>query len=179
MVATHVTEGQATADQLNAAIAIMRHPIIILDRDERIVAFNTAYGDLHRGADDICAARPGMPIGDLVAWRRDNGFYAPNATEVLSDANGVPIKGEATHQLGDGRWMFVDRYGLPSGLNLGVWIDVTPMKEAEARLRATAERQRNSKSNCATPSRRPRPTRWPFRPRTIVSKAGSRNAPRN
>jgi signal transduction histidine kinase len=134
---------QRTSGQFDDAVETMRHPFVILSPDERLVTFNRAYAELHRGPDGACVLRPGMSFREVAEWRLANGFYlaatgagADGSTELFRWST---AKGETTYRLSDGRWMAVERYPLPDGTNLGIWIDITAVKEAEQQLREAAE----------------------------------------
>ena len=128
----------------DGAIAELREPFVILDRDERLVVWNRAYAELHRDSGCVCILHPGMSVDELSTWRLANGFFHVTdehslATEpsVFSPGRG---KGSGAYRLRDGRWMLVERYPLADGRNVGLWIDITTLKMTETLLRDTAER---------------------------------------
>ena len=91
----------------------------------------------------VCVLYPGMSVDLLSAWRLANGFFHASGghsldTEPSAHRPGQG-KGAQTHQLRDGRWMLAERYRLANGINVGLWIDITALKQAEAALRETAE----------------------------------------
>jgi PAS domain S-box-containing protein len=124
------------------ALAAMRQPFVIYDRDERLIAYNAAFADLHRDPDGTCILQPGLTFQALTEWRLRTGFFRPatlpDAAAPAADADYYQAKGEVMYQLRDGRWILVERHALPRGQNIGLWIDITALKNVEARLRETA-----------------------------------------
>jgi signal transduction histidine kinase len=120
------------------AIAELRQPFVVFDAQERLVAWNRAYADLHRDKSGVCVLRPGLSIDALTEWRLANGFFFSRTENTSrSAATGrafYQAKGAPAYQLGDGRWMLVERYPLPDGRNIGLWIDITELKRTEAEL---------------------------------------------
>jgi signal transduction histidine kinase len=122
------------------AVSHMRQPLVIFDADERLLAFNEAFADLHRQADGTCILRLGMPFHEVAEWRVKTGFQTQIGDGGAVDKNALllhsKIKGGLPYQLGDGRWMYIDKSQLPNGTNLGVWLDITALKRAEEEGRA-------------------------------------------
>jgi signal transduction histidine kinase len=133
----------APLSDFDAAVATLHQPFVIFDAGERLIVWNNAYAALHRDRSGACVLRPGMTIDELSAWRLQNGFFhAAGAHSLRTEPtvhNPDQGKGALIHRLGDGRWMLVDRYPLPDGRNVGLWIDITELKNTEQRLRETAE----------------------------------------
>ncbi len=124
------------------ALAAMRQPFVIYDNDERLMAYNAAFADLHRDADGTCILQSGLTFQALTEWRLRTGFFRPAtlpdtaAPDIVADH--YQAKGEVIYQLRDGRWILVERHALPGGRNIGLWIDITALKRVEAQLRETA-----------------------------------------
>jgi len=137
------------------AVAEMREPFVVLDRDERLLAWNRAYDALHRFADGASALHVGMSYAEMQAWRTGVGFFRSVAEHPVSAGVGdfPRSRGDITCQLRDGRWMFVERYALADGRNIGIWTDITALKETEQQLRATAERLGRSEAQLARAQR--------------------------
>ncbi len=132
------TRAAAASGRFDDAVEGLHQPFVILDEKERLVSWNPAFAALHRENDGRCILRPGLSIDDLTAWRLRNGFFL-SATEnnSLGLANTVAryqAQGSRIYQLGDGRWVLVERYPLLDGHHVGVWTDVTELKRTEAEL---------------------------------------------
>ena len=142
---TALRAGPSTTDlAYGAVVAELREPFVILDQDERLLTWNRAFAEMHRDQHGNCILHPGLPIGELSAWRLANGFFHAtdehNITTEPSAASPGRGKGSRTYRIRDGRWMLVERYPLSDGHNVGLWIDITALKLAENMLRETAER---------------------------------------
>jgi PAS domain S-box-containing protein len=134
------------------AVAEMREPFVVLDRDERLLAWNHAYEALHRDPDGSTVLFVGMTYAEMQAWRNRVGFFrsvTERSAPAAADRTNRVSRGDITCQLRDGRWMFVERYALPDGRNIGIWTDVTALKETEQQLRATADRLGRSEAQLA------------------------------
>jgi signal transduction histidine kinase len=136
-----------TSHGFDDAVAELREPFVILDANEKLMVWNRAYAELHRNDDGVCILYPGMSIDALSAWRLANGFFHSSRDHSLdtepSASRPGQGKGALTYRLRDGRWMLAERYCLANGLNVGLWIDITALKQAEAALRETANRLAN------------------------------------
>ncbi len=127
-----------------AVVGELREPFVILDHDERLITWNRAFAEMHRDQTGNCILCPGLSIEELSARRLTSGFFHPsdehNSSTEPSAANPGRGKGSSTYRVRDGRWMLVERYPLPDGHNVGLWIDITALKLAENMLRETAQR---------------------------------------
>jgi signal transduction histidine kinase len=132
--------GRAVADETTVtsfyeAVAHFRHPVVIFDRQEFLVAYNSAYSALHCDAAGACILRKGMHFHEIAEWRLKNGFYIQDAKGAAVGKAGLvrhsQAKGTLPYQLRDGRWMYVDTYRAPDGSNMGIWLDITALKAAE------------------------------------------------
>jgi len=138
------------------AVAAMREPFVVLDRDERLLAWNRAYDALHREADGTPVLRVGMSYAEMQEWRARTGFFrSVSACQPLPESAGSAERprGDITCQIRDGRWMFVERYALPDGRNIGLWTDITALKETERQLRHTAASLGRSEAQLARAQR--------------------------
>jgi signal transduction histidine kinase len=116
------------------AVLHLLQPFVIYDARERLVAWNKAFAQLHCEADGSCILRQGMPFDEIATWRTRIGFYAApdgGTTAASAAAAHHRARGGIPYQLRDGRWMYVDRYDLPDGSKIGVWLDITAVKRAE------------------------------------------------
>ena len=120
------------------AVNGLRQPFVIFDAAERLVSWNPAYAALHCEKDGHCILQPGLSIDDITAWRlRNRFFFSARENNNLGpdkDLARYQAQGSRIYQLGDGRWMLVERYPLPDGHHVGLWIDITALKRTEAEL---------------------------------------------
>jgi PAS domain S-box-containing protein len=126
----------AMADHFRDGVAAIRHPFCVYSAEERLVAYNQAFADLHLLPDGTCLLYPGIAFQDIMAWRKDIGFFA-ETSQHDHDSAGDEYKlrlGDVIYQLADGRWMFVDNTPLPDGRLACIWSDITAVKEAERQL---------------------------------------------
>jgi signal transduction histidine kinase len=134
----------ASSSGYDDAVAQLREPFVILDTAERLIVWNPAYAKLHHDRHGACILRPGMSVDELSTWRLQNGFfhalggYGPDIEPPIHYRD--QGKGALIYRLRDGRWMLVERYQFADGRHVGLWIDITALKQTEALLRETAER---------------------------------------
>ena len=151
----HPAAGSPAGRHFADAVAAMREPFVVLDAHERLLAWNDAYDALHR-EDGRSVLRAGMRYAEIQAWRTRTGFFQtvserlPPPDRTARDARS---RGDLTCRLRDGRWMFVERYALPDGRNIGIWTDVTALKEAERKVQETAASLERSQTQLARAQR--------------------------
>jgi signal transduction histidine kinase len=75
----------------------------------------------------------------LTDWRLASGFFYDADEEPRAYRPGTDNSAQA-YRLSDGRWMLAERYRLDNGLSVGLWIDITELKQAEKALRDLADR---------------------------------------
>jgi signal transduction histidine kinase len=118
------------------AVLHLHQPFVVYDAQRRLVAWNKAFANLHRESDGSCILRKRMSFDEIAEFRFRTGFYsaAPDDSSVVTSASGLHhrARGGIPYQLRDGRWMYVDRYDLPDGGNVGIWLDITAVKRGEA-----------------------------------------------
>jgi signal transduction histidine kinase len=127
----------AMADHFRDGAAAIRQPFCVYGADERLVAFNQAFADLHLLPGGGCLLYPGIAFRDIMEWRKQTGFFAadPHPHE-HGTAHEYKLRlGDVVYQLADGRWMFVDNTPLPDGRLACIWSDITAVKQAEHELR--------------------------------------------
>ncbi|HZB94024.1 MAG TPA: ATP-binding protein [Stellaceae bacterium] len=132
--------------RLEEAVAHVRQPFALYDAEDRLVALNTAFADLHRNADSGNFVYKGMSFRRMAAFRLRSGFYARGDEDERIDLETLLARhasdGEHIYHLGDERWMLVDHRLLPGGGSLDLWTDITAVrrgKDAEAANRAKSE----------------------------------------
>lgn len=115
--------------------AAIRQPFCVYSADERLVAYNRAFADLHLLPDGKCLLYPGIAFQEIMQWRKETGFFAdaPHQDRASGDEYKL-VLGDVIYQLADGRWMFVDNTPLPDGRLACIWSDITAVKEAERQL---------------------------------------------
>jgi PAS domain S-box-containing protein len=134
----------AQQQRLQEAVAYVSHPIVVFDIEDRAVAFNQAFTDLHTAPDTNSPVAQGASFRELAEWQLRFRFYGegPDDTVVGLETLLARHQTEAEHSyhLRDDRWMLVVYRRLPGGGTVGLWTDVTALKRAEAERRAL-ERQ--------------------------------------
>jgi PAS domain S-box-containing protein len=134
--------------RLHDAVSHVTQAVVVYDADNSVVAFNQAFADLYRvpGVNTpVCA---GVLGSELIDWQLRVGFYADGpedekvTREGLLDAfqNG----GEHSYHLHDGRWMMAIYRRLPGDGHVGVWTDITAIKQVEAARRALEQQLHHS-----------------------------------
>jgi PAS domain S-box-containing protein len=120
--------------RLEDAVIHVRQPFVLYDADDRIVALNRAFADLHRGPDGQSFACKGASCREIAERRLRNGFYATGLGEESIDIATLLARqdcdGEHVYHLGDDRWMLVDHRRLPGGGSLDLWTDITAIHHA-------------------------------------------------
>jgi PAS domain S-box-containing protein len=134
--------------RLHDAVSHVTQPFVVFDVDNRVVAFNQAFVDVHRRPGINTPVCEGLTYDALIDWRLKVGFYAdgredePIAREDLLEAFQDGI--EHTYHLADGRWMMAVYRRLPGDGRVGVWTDVTAIKRAEAERRILEQQLHHS-----------------------------------
>jgi PAS domain S-box-containing protein len=125
--------------RLDDAFSYVTQPIVVYNGENRVVAFNQAFAELHRVPKVNTPVCQGVSFDELVDWQQKVGFYANGADEkgvAPADLLEAFRDGqEQTYHLWDGRWMLVIYRRLPADGRVGLWTDVTAMKRAEAERR--------------------------------------------
>jgi signal transduction histidine kinase len=130
--------------QLNEAVVHVTQPIVVYDAENRVIAFNQAFTDLHRAPDTNTPVCQGVSFRELTEWQLRFGFYATDPEvlpiELETLLSRYQSEAEHTYHLRDDRWMLVVYRELPGKGRVGLWTDITALKRAEAERRAL-ERQ--------------------------------------
>jgi PAS domain S-box-containing protein len=134
--------------RLHDAVGHVTQPFIVYDAEDRAVAFNQAFTDLHRGTNGYTPMREGISYRELSEWRLQTGFYADGPDDEPVDHEQFlarhATEGEHTYHLRDGRWMLAAYRRLPGGGRVGLWTDVTQIKRAEEERRSSESRMHHS-----------------------------------
>jgi signal transduction histidine kinase len=128
-------EGGLPLQPLHDAVNYVNQPFVVYDADDRVIAFNSAFVDLHRQADGRVAVHLGASFADIARWEVDAGLYVTPAGERAVDFETLVARhraqGQHRYNLRDGRWMLVTYRLLPGGATVGVLTDMTAIKRAE------------------------------------------------
>jgi PAS domain S-box-containing protein len=146
---TKSVEAEAAArlalSRLDEAVAHVTQPFVVFGSDDRAIAFNQAFIDLHRNPGTFptdvrvpatyVPVQEGVSLRTLIEWHLRTGFYAEGPGAEAIDAETLLAAhrsdGEHTFHLGDGRWMLVTYRRLPGDARVGLWSDITAIKVAE------------------------------------------------
>ncbi len=130
---------------LHEAIANVGIPVSIYDAEQRFLAGNQAYRDLHRGPDGESIIREGLTLRELMEWRLRTGFWRTPPVEDGDVVDGNPVDGVLNHlkdrsaslsyELADGRSMLIEHRLMKDGSNVSTWTDVTSIRSADAERR--------------------------------------------
>jgi signal transduction histidine kinase len=121
------------------AVTHVDQPIAVFNAEDRAVAFNQAFADLHRTPSDDAPVRNGITFRELADRQLQIGLYAAGDDEasiglaMLLDH--YQSGDERTYRLRDGRWMMVVYRRLPGAGRVALWTDITALKHAEAERR--------------------------------------------
>jgi PAS domain S-box-containing protein len=152
-VGSDITEQKHTAEaavlaqgRLEDAVAHVRQPFVLYDAEDRILALNQAFIDLHRRANASTFVYKGVTFREIAGLRLGAGFYAQGPEDETIDLDTLLARhgedGEHVCHLSDDRWMLVDHRHLPGGGSLDFWTDITAIRRArnaEAANRAKSE----------------------------------------
>jgi PAS domain S-box-containing protein len=128
-----------TRRRLEDAFSYVTQPMVVFNDEDRAVAYNQAFVDLHRMPTVNTPVYQGVTFDELVEWQQKFGFFVEGAKqEKITPAGLLEVfrsGKEHTYHLRDGRWMLVVYRPLPGHGRLGLWTDVTAIKRAEAEHR--------------------------------------------
>jgi PAS domain S-box-containing protein len=134
------------------AIDSIPQMIVLFDADERVVACNRAFLDLHRDVDGVSPAMEsivGLTFRQTLDLRVRAGLYDiphGNIEAFIEDrmARFRMIRTEWTFDLADGRSMQVGNRTAPNGGTIDVWTDITGIKAAELQRRTLEDQLHHS-----------------------------------
>lgn len=139
------TKARETMSMLTNAIESMNDGFIVLDSDDRPLLYNQRYRDMYPHMVDLLDA--GMPLNELVAACVERAGHYPKSDErenfvrerIAAWKNGITMV-EAGQ---DGRWIETRDHKTENGQLVGIRIDVTERREAEAALEQSEQRYRS------------------------------------
>jgi PAS domain S-box-containing protein len=121
------------------AVAYLPQPFVLYDSHDRVAAFNQAFTELHRAPHVNTPVTEGAAFRDLAEWRLRHRLYADGPGEEQLDLDTLVrrfrTETEYSYRLRDGRWMIVTHRALPGGGRIGLWTDITALKQAEEAVR--------------------------------------------
>jgi len=143
---TQRVEGEVKAglaqQRLHDAVGCVSQPFVVYDAEDRMVAFNPAFVDLHRRGDGKYAVYEGAPFAEVAAWQIETDFYLTSADQPIDLRTLLAryeTEDEHSYHLRDGRWMLVAYRRLPGNGRVGIWTDITAVKRADTERRQLEE----------------------------------------
>jgi two-component system, cell cycle sensor histidine kinase and response regulator CckA len=141
---------QLAQRRLHDAVGYVTQPFVVYDAEDRAIAFNQAFTDLHRLQSGHSPMRDGVSHRELAQWRLETGFYADSPADEHLDLGKLlalhSSEAEHAYHLRDGRWMLAAYRRLPGGGRVGIWTDITAIKRAEEeRLSFEAQRHHSQR----------------------------------
>jgi PAS domain S-box-containing protein len=134
--------------RLDEAVAYLAQPFVVYDAEDRIVALNQAFFDLHNASNAGLLVGAGALFQDVAACQLRIKLYAEIPGQKLVDFETLlthyQAEEEQTYALRDGRWMQIAYRRLPGGGKVGLWTDITALKRAEERRRALEHQLQHS-----------------------------------
>ncbi len=141
-----------TQAELASAIDSLTDGLLLLDKDKRLVAANSAMRQVYPGLADMFV--PGTPIQDL-AWANLRSGLFPEAAgreeewvkDRMAELCDQPVSHEV--ELSDGRWLLLHNTPTASGGHCALRVDITEQKRIELDLQQAkdaAERSNDAKS---------------------------------
>jgi two-component system cell cycle sensor histidine kinase PleC len=138
-------EGRARAAEarLLDAIDSLNEGFVLFDRDDRLVLCNRKYRELYAISADLL--QPGARFEEIIREGAKRGQYVEAmgrietwvAERLAQHRNPVAT---VLQQLGDGRWLLIREHRTQDGGTVGVWTDVSRLKNQELLLRDREQR---------------------------------------
>ena len=141
-----------TQAELASAIDGLSDGLLLLDKDKRLVASNSAMRDIYPGLMGMLV--PGTPIQELARANLRHGLFPEAAgreeewvKERMAEFCDRPVSHEV--ELSDGRWLLLHNTPTASGGHCALRVDITEQKRIELDLQQAkdaAERANDAKS---------------------------------
>ncbi|WP_035692616.1 hybrid sensor histidine kinase/response regulator [Azospirillum halopraeferens] len=124
--------------RLSEAIESVNEGFALYDADDRLILCNRKYLSYWPGLAD--RIRPGMPFAEIAALAASHHAIADPTrppADWLADRLGQhrDLRGAHIHRLADGRWIQINERRTGDGGVVGVYTDITDIKEHETRRR--------------------------------------------
>ncbi|WP_193170451.1 PAS domain S-box protein [Nisaea nitritireducens] len=142
-----VERARSAEEKLFDAIEALRDGFVIFDSDDRLVVCNQKYRDLYTRSAHVI--KPGATFTEIVRAGLEAGEYSEAVGReeewfkerlAIHQASNQDIE----QQLGDGRWLRIAERKTADGMRIGLRIDITRLKQNEAKLKATLARLQQS-----------------------------------
>ena len=132
-------EAERARARLAAAVDALQDGFALYDADDRLVLCNDRYREIYPLSAP--AMVPGTRFEDILRQGLDAGEYLDGVgreEEWLAErlAAHRTLENQAEQRLKDGRWLRVYERATPDGGRVGLRVDITALKEAEARALA-------------------------------------------
>jgi two-component system, sensor histidine kinase len=128
---------ETAQSRLQDAIDSVIEGFALFDSDDRLILCNQSYLDLWPGIAD--AIRPGVSFGEIARLVAEHGLnVSVTPLRWVSErmAQHAEPGGSHVHVLADGRWIQINERRTRDGGVVGVYTDITNVKERDARDRA-------------------------------------------
>jgi diguanylate cyclase (GGDEF)-like protein len=147
---------QVTQKRLMEAIESISDGFVLFDAEGRLILCNSVFRQMYPSMAEVL--QPGVSYAEILrSWVRVRGTFAdPDQAEAYIQerlrrfyANAASDELPEEEKLEDGRWMYVRQRSVGTGGLVGVWTDVTPIKE----LQSLYERQASHDALTGLPNR--------------------------
>ncbi len=136
---------RAAEDMLQEALENIPEGFVIYDADDRLVIWNSAYGDIYKESEG--QLKVGSTFESMLRYGVRNGQYPAAGTTESEHEAWVEARlnqhnnpsGPVQQELPDGQWLRIDERRTPNGLLVGMRTNITELKETEAMLRQANE----------------------------------------
>ena len=135
-------EAELATGRLTSAVDALTDGFALFDSDDRLVMCNQPYRDQFPRSGPLL--RPGMQRGDMIALRLKHKEYPEavgNEQAWLKERNKQlqQDSNQVEQRLSDGRWIRAFEHKTPHGDRVGLRVDITPLRETQARLEMVIE----------------------------------------
>jgi adenylate cyclase len=132
-----VAAQRRSQQQLVEAIEAISEGFALYDAEDRLVICNTRYRELYGGLN--IELKPGIAFGEVVRTAAEHGLVADargRSDQWLAErlARHRSPGGPYVQQRGDGRWLKISERRTEEGGIVGVFTDITELKEREGQL---------------------------------------------